>query len=417
MDIIIEAILCILEPVKICMLIYYLMGTEMRKGSLWRVIIICTVLVDIVCHTLFHDSGILYLTVQTLIVEFLFVDKLYRNILRALWSIALVGIIDYFYRVIIGLVTGENDGLSVEYRLAVYICSVITIIVLGKIYTHFNRDNYRLPFYYYILFLIVGLVNGLMLNVYSTGVLKEYAGVKLPVTAIICIVVCVIGFFACMMAIMIYALMNHVYKENAAFKEEIIKVQNEHYNDLLLREEDTRRFRHDISDHLYILNDMINSKKYPEALEYLKSLNDELDSVKRVSLGNNSLDALVSHYIYLYDSQSIELKLSGFIPADMSVNTYDLCVVFSNILKNGVAYATSYVNIDIKHDDNHIYITETNDCDASLVIYNTLPKTSNKDALNHGYGLINISRIVDKYDGYINVEARDGIFKLELMLS
>ena len=75
------------------------------------------------------------------------------------------------------------------------------------------------------------------------------------------------------------------------------------------------------------------------------------------------------------------------------------------------------MNIDIKYNEHHIFITEENNCNDNLVIDNIMPKTSNKDdALKHGFGLLNISRVVDKYDGYLTINARDGLYKLDIML-
>ena len=43
-------------------------------------------------------------------------------------------------------------------------------------------------------------------------------------------------------------------------------------------------------------------------------------------------------------------------------------------------------------------------------------KTSKEDAFLHGFGLSNIEKAVEKYDGQCTVKARDGKFVLKVMI-
>ena len=41
---------------------------------------------------------------------------------------------------------------------------------------------------------------------------------------------------------------------------------------------------------------------------------------------------------------------------------------------------------------------------------------STKDSTSHGYGLMRIDRLAEKYDGYVNRQNEEGAFATEVML-
>ena len=51
-----------------------------------------------------------------------------------------------------------------------------------------------------------------------------------------------------------------------------------------------------------------------------------------------------------------------------------------------------------------------------LKINGDFPETTKNDPLKHGFGLSNIKRIVDKYEGDMSVDASDGVFTLYIAL-
>lgn len=45
-----------------------------------------------------------------------------------------------------------------------------------------------------------------------------------------------------------------------------------------------------------------------------------------------------------------------------------------------------------------------------------LPLTDKTDKENHGFGMTSISSVVEKYGGDVTIEAKNGLFKLDVLL-
>lgn len=96
----------------------------------------------------------------------------------------------------------------------------------------------------------------------------------------------------------------------------------------------------------------------------------------------------------------------------------------NNALQNAVEYASAdtpgspFVSIRAYHRDNAYMIEVSNSFGGNLRWdeKSGLPITSKAKNEGHGYGLSNVRRVAAKYAGDIDIDVKDGVFTLCVML-
>ena len=96
------------------------------------------------------------------------------------------------------------------------------------------------------------------------------------------------------------------------------------------------------------------------------------------------------------------------MPADSVVSSYDLCVIFANLLKNGIEAAKSSrqrrIELTVGYEDNVMMIHMKNDYEGKRKKKNGKYLTTKEDMENHGIGMENVRECVEKYHGNLEME-------------
>ena len=196
-----------------------------------------------------------------------------------------------------------------------------------------------------------------------------------------------------------------------------------------------RGWRHDYHNHIQAMKVMAQQVRQEggdcSALlrleEYLSSLNDDLTTVDTVvKTGNVMVDAILNSKLSLIKARKIPLKAKAAVPAELGIGEVELCVIIGNLLDNAMEACLSgtdgqldeseaFIRIYIGVLKGQLYISVAN---SSYGKMNKIGKRylSTKKNAGHGYGLMRIDRIVNKYHGYINRQNEEGAFVTEVML-
>ena len=100
----------------------------------------------------------------------------------------------------------------------------------------------------------------------------------------------------------------------------------------------------------------------------------------------------------------------------------DIYVLFGNIIDNAINAVSSLkilheknIHITIERKNNFILILTENNYSGKLVFKNNLPISGEKN-IQHGFGMLSIKNIVEKYDGYISIKTQNNIFALNILI-
>ena len=303
-----------------------------------------------------------------------------------------------------------TKGVSVIFN----IISLLLVTKLQRKRKNMIRSGLKIiPDHLYVLILVALLLSGEMFGCIPI----DFERVKIRNNIINFSAVLIVPIF---MVLIIYLLFNCIskqYFENISLlMEKQVEQQVEHYKKINKLTDDLREFRHDYKNHMICLQSLLNNKQYDEALSYVKSITNQeiLDSNKFFS-GNQIADAILTDKNELAQKNNCKIIFDGSVSDEISVS--NLCTILSNALDNSIEACS-------KIDSDETQIIDVK-CVASELIQiirisnpnldnNAVTETSKADRKNHGFGLSNIRRTVERMDGQMIIASQYPTFVLEI---
>ena len=187
----------------------------------------------------------------------------------------------------------------------------------------------------------------------------------------------------------------------------------------------TRGWRHDYHDHIQTMKAYLAMGRLEELSDFLGELDKDLLTVDTViKTGNVMIDAILNSKISLAKARGIKVDAKAIVPKDLniSISEIDLGLVIGNLMDNAMEACVLIeaeenrfirVYIDILKGQLYIYIMNSAVGKRKRIgrIYE-----STKDGAYHGFGLMRIDKVVDRYHGYLDRQDEEGVFATEVML-
>lgn len=207
-----------------------------------------------------------------------------------------------------------------------------------------------------------------------------------------------------------------VFKENSEIKlkQSYNKINELNYQILEMKYNNTRSLIHDIKKHINILKQFDQLGEYNEIHNYIHELDSEIErNCNSIQTSQKVLNLVISQKIDLINKNDIKLKLD-IDDSDMSFLTaYEQNVLYSNLLDNAIESCLKLKNkrniiLKIKTNKNFIVIKMINSC--SEIFYGDNILISSKSNIEeHGFGMKNIMKILDKHNGKLNYDYNEKI--------
>lgn len=218
---------------------------------------------------------------------------------------------------------------------------------------------------------------------------------KLAINVSLCIILFLILIIMCMQ----YAGEKEYEKAVREECELLLDMQREYCSRQQMREEETRRFRHDINNHMFVLQQLLNSGRIHKGKKYLKDMLEESKKLGlQIDTGNFILNAVISDIIN--EDDNIAINWNGIFPKKTKIKDVDLCILFSNMIKNAREAA-------LELDEKSIEITvKTWQRSLSIICKNrNISSGFLKIGEGHGgLGLVNMEQVVRSYGGEMKIE-------------
>ena len=200
--------------------------------------------------------------------------------------------------------------------------------------------------------------------------------------------------------------------------------QKNNYELMLAKEEETREFRHDISNHIMCLNEMIKVGNIVEATKYIDQMQIAISQIqkKNFTTGNEIIDAIINYYIQQLE-EDVEVDITGLCCCGLVINNVELCSIVSNPLKNAIEALNSqkrdrrYLKIRMNSTQQNFKIEICNSFSGGYItMIEGLPRTKKQDKDNHGIGLKNVKKLVEKNNGLFQVAIQKSEFQVTVIL-
>ncbi|MBR4669343.1 MAG: GHKL domain-containing protein [Butyrivibrio sp.] len=186
-----------------------------------------------------------------------------------------------------------------------------------------------------------------------------------------------------------------------------------------------RRFRHDTKNLLLVLHSLLEEGKTKQAAEFINKMQETMQSSqhKAYDTGNFIADALLEYKGKVAAQKGITMTFEGCIPSSR-VEDVNLVILISNLLDNAIDAAKKVdgekkIEIESILKKNIWILSVKNSCIDDVVIRNNRIETTKENKEAHGFGLLNIERVTQKYSGNLQLSCENYVFvaRATLMLT
>lgn len=184
-------------------------------------------------------------------------------------------------------------------------------------------------------------------------------------------------------------------------------------------DEELKRFRHDFKNHMIVVSAMLEAGKSENALKYLAAVSTGSGVTKStVKTGNFVADAILNSKAANAEKAGAKLLFCGFIPSK-GIKDEDLSTVISNLTDNAIEACEKIsgekvIEIDANIMNGFFVFGISNPVDEKTVSRSL--KTTKSDTKKHGYGLSNVKRTAEKYNGVLVTDVNEGRFSADVRL-
>ncbi len=222
-------------------------------------------------------------------------------------------------------------------------------------------------------------------------------------------------------AAMIYTSSRKDYYYNlSVMNQKMLDVQENYYMKLLDHQDELRKFRHDLNNHLISVEALIDEEKYDEVKKYFAEVKGiYTGSNPEVKTGNTIVSAIASDYMAKYPD--VKLNWNGMFPDELAISNTDICTMFSNVLGNAFENSDKCekdktVDVTVETITNSMIVTVRNTVAEKAVVKNGAFVTSKADKKSHGIGTQNIKNCVERNNGIVEYKFDESTFEVKIIL-
>lgn len=210
-------------------------------------------------------------------------------------------------------------------------------------------------------------------------------------------------------------------KESAVLEGQIENLKK-HISEVELLYRDIRGLKHDMANHVMILENLFQKNEHQQAMNYLSKWKEQLNELEiKIKSGNPVTDVILTEKQKEAEEKEIDFVCDFHYPTETGINAFDISVILNNAINNAIEAAGTcqnpYVHIKSWRQKN-VYMIEVKNNFAGTIVMDKdsgLPE-STKNGQEHGFGLANIRKVAQKYFGEIAIEQKENIFILSIML-
>ena len=192
-------------------------------------------------------------------------------------------------------------------------------------------------------------------------------------------------------------------------------------NGLRIVKEQTAIYRHDMHHHLCMISSLLAAGQPEQAACYIRRTTGEIESiVPHRYCENDTVNLLLGSFQEKANFKGISMSIKAALPAQLSLNDTELCVILSNALENALnatiqlpESAHREIGVFLENSQNKLLIEIRNPYAGSVTFQNGVPVAK---AQEQHYGCRSILSVVERRNGICNFEANEGLFLLQIAI-
>lgn len=200
----------------------------------------------------------------------------------------------------------------------------------------------------------------------------------------------------------------------------LLESEKQYYESIFESQKEIRKMRHDLKNIFIAVLGELDLGDTQSAKKILNSKLDEADKYIPINEDSGIIDAVIYSKYQFAENKNVKLEVTERIDQKITIDNLDLCVLIGNILDNAIEAASecgsdSTVTFNLVTDNQNLIILCKNPTHNNIN-KGELLRTTKKDKENHGFGILSIKSIAEKYSGSYVYDCKNGIFTSTIIL-
>lgn len=187
--------------------------------------------------------------------------------------------------------------------------------------------------------------------------------------------------------------------------------------------EELRAFRHDINNQLIAVSELMGAEKYEEAKRLVGVLSGKINSkILFSTTGNIPIDSMINYKLQNAGNEQIRVETEIAVPADFEMDISDCITILGNLLENAlyavrqVEESERFLKLKVVYDKGCLVLQCANPYMTEVPYENGKIVSAKKERKEHGFGLKNIEKTVEKYSGCMDIHHENRVFIVDILL-
>lgn len=354
----------------------------------------------------------------------------------SLWAIYKVKLlfsfsVCYFYFAVIGLI--ESAGLSfltlnrdfvADYELfwrpyTLYLTVLLALILILWIILVYRGHVKRKKLYFQLkpgILIVLGLVAQVLSYIYlNFDIMDTIYGLWLSM------LLGSIAFFGVIAFLLISKNYARAMHESQLVRQQDIQLK-EQLKEMARSEAEKAKMLHDHKHDFLLMKQLVSNGQQDALLEFLDEKILISDQAKgKYYTGNAMADFVLAMKEARAVDENIDFQVECTTLEETS-GSYDLCILLSNLLDNALeaccemAGKHPYIQVKLGRQGKMIWLHIMNSSARAPIVKNGQFMTSKPDKSLHGYGLMSVRQIVERYHGSIDFDYDDTYFSVKILM-
>lgn len=186
-----------------------------------------------------------------------------------------------------------------------------------------------------------------------------------------------------------------------------------------------RRLRHELKNQYAYMRVLLENKEYAKLEKYFAEYSDNVENtLSFIDCGNHTISAVLNIDADRAARMGIRFIHKEVVPRTLPFTDFDLCSLMLNLINNALEYLQragmaedGYVAVSVETINKTTVVTVSNPVREEDGARALQLRTDKRHAAEHGLGTKIVRSIVDRYDGGVTYEVKDGKFTVCAMLS
>ncbi|MDO4325310.1 MAG: GHKL domain-containing protein [bacterium] len=210
-------------------------------------------------------------------------------------------------------------------------------------------------------------------------------------------------------------------KERAARQEELIAAWRAQYEQLAEHVEELRRARHDLRQHVAVVNGLLKDGENDTLRKYIEDYRNSLPQEHLpVYCENHAVNTLVSWYADKAKQNGTDMFVRLCLPKQLPINEAEFCALLGNLLANALdgcrvsGIPKPFIAVNGDEENGRIVLTVDNSCGQEPVLKDDKFLSTKHEGF--GTGTVSVKTIASQYNGCADFKYKDKVFYVSVLL-